>query len=184
MTFRRMSELGGNLGRPMWVGERIYFLSDHEGVGNLYSCRADGSDLRRHTDHDEFYVRHAPTDGKRIVYQCGAQTLAVRPGAGAGRELRSTCPRPARSGAQVRRRRRYLARLRAAPSRALLALDARGKLFTMPLWEGAVRQTAGAPTAACATASARGWPTARRWSVSDEAARSASTSRRRTVRAC
>ncbi|MEU6675953.1 S41 family peptidase [Streptomyces sp. NPDC046925] len=61
-------ELDGNIEYPLWVGERIAFLSDHEGVGALYSSLADGSDLRRHTGIDGFYARHAATDGTRVVY--------------------------------------------------------------------------------------------------------------------
>ncbi|WP_329487769.1 PDZ domain-containing protein [Kitasatospora sp. NBC_01246] len=59
----------GHLASPMPVGDRIAFLSDHEGIGNLYSCRPDGTDLRRHTDHASYYAREAATDGTRIVYQ-------------------------------------------------------------------------------------------------------------------
>lgn len=65
---RLHEELDGNLEYPLWVGERVAFLSDHEGVGALYSSLADGSDLRRHTPIDGFYARHAATDGARVVY--------------------------------------------------------------------------------------------------------------------
>ncbi|MEV8018342.1 S41 family peptidase [Streptomyces sp. NPDC086554] len=65
-----LADIDGQLDTPMFVGGRIAFLSDHEGVGNLYSCLPDGSDLRRHTDHDAFYARHASSDGTRVVYQC------------------------------------------------------------------------------------------------------------------
>lgn len=64
---RLVPELDGNLCDPMWVAGRIAFLSDHEGHGNLYSVLPDGSNLRRHTDFEGFYVRHASTDGTRIV---------------------------------------------------------------------------------------------------------------------
>ncbi|WP_255951677.1 S41 family peptidase [Streptomyces odontomachi] len=50
-TFVRVHEdIDGNIEDPMWVGERIAFVSDHEGVGAVYSSLPDGSDLRRHTD--------------------------------------------------------------------------------------------------------------------------------------
>ncbi|MGC4980616.1 S41 family peptidase [Streptomyces sp. DT193] len=65
---RLHEDIDGNIEYPFWAGERIAFLSDHEGVGALYSSLADGSDLRRHTPLDSFYARHAATDGTRVVY--------------------------------------------------------------------------------------------------------------------
>ncbi|MEU9011308.1 S41 family peptidase [Streptomyces sp. NPDC048479] len=70
---RLLADLNGHLDCPMFVSGRIAFLSDHEGVGNLYSCLPDGSDLVRHTDHDAFYARHASSDGRRVVYQCAGE---------------------------------------------------------------------------------------------------------------
>ncbi|HEY9328273.1 MAG TPA: S41 family peptidase [Streptomyces sp.] len=74
---RLLPDIGGHLDSPMFVGGRIAFLSDHEGVGNLYSCLPDGTDLRRHTDHDAFYARHASSDGRRVVYQCAGEVWLV-----------------------------------------------------------------------------------------------------------
>jgi tricorn protease len=78
-TFVRLAaDLDGNLDAPMLVGDRIAFLSDHEGWGNLYSLDDRGADLRRHTDHGAdgapaFYARHAATDGTRVVYESAGQ---------------------------------------------------------------------------------------------------------------
>ncbi|RAJ79544.1 tricorn protease [Streptomyces sp. PsTaAH-137] len=70
---RILADLDGHLDAPMFVGGRIAFLSDHEGIGNVYSCLPDGTGLTRHTDHDAFYARHASTDGSRVVYQCAGE---------------------------------------------------------------------------------------------------------------
>ncbi|MFI9336668.1 S41 family peptidase [Streptomyces althioticus] len=74
---RLLEGVEGHLHAPMFVGGRIAFLSDHEGIGNLYSCAHDGTDVRRHTDHDAFYARHASTDGARVVYQCAGDLWIV-----------------------------------------------------------------------------------------------------------
>ncbi|MEU3920662.1 S41 family peptidase [Streptomyces sp. NPDC029004] len=74
---RLLADVAGHLDCPMFVSGRIAFLSDHEGVGNLYSCLPDGTDLRRHSDHEAFYARHASSDGRRVVYQCAGDLWIV-----------------------------------------------------------------------------------------------------------
>ncbi|KYK07956.1 peptidase S41 [Streptomyces sp. CC71] len=102
---RLLPDLGGHLHSPMFVGGRIAFLSDHEGVGNLYSVARDGSDLRRHTDHDAFYARHAASDGSRVVYQCAGDLWIVEdlsPGSVPRRlDVRLSGPRAGRRTYQV-----------------------------------------------------------------------------------
>ncbi|MGQ5596326.1 S41 family peptidase [Streptomyces sp. ESR1.13] len=102
---RLLPDLGGHLAAPMFVGGRIAFLSDHEGVGNLYSCAHDGTDLRRHTDHDAFYARNASSDGTRVVYQCAGDLWLVddlAPGSVPRRlDVRLSGPRAGRRTYQV-----------------------------------------------------------------------------------
>ncbi len=73
-AFERLhAELDGNIECPVWAGDRLAFLCDHEGTGALYSSLADGSDLRRHTPIDGFYARHAAGDGTRVVYSSAGE---------------------------------------------------------------------------------------------------------------
>ncbi|MGA5149529.1 S41 family peptidase [Streptomyces griseoincarnatus] len=102
---RLLEGLDGHLHSPLFVGGRIVFLSDHEGIGNLYSCAHDGTGLRRHTDHDAFYARHAATDGTRVVYQCAGDLWMVddlSPGSQPRRlDVRLSGPRSGRRPYQV-----------------------------------------------------------------------------------
>jgi tricorn protease len=65
--------LEGPKTNPIWVGDRLAFLADFEGHGNVYSVAADGGDLRRHTDHGEYYARQLAGDGSRLTYQHAGQ---------------------------------------------------------------------------------------------------------------
>ena len=80
----------------MLIGGRLFFLSDHEGTGNIYSCALDGSDVRRHTDHDGMYARNPATDGLRIVYHvAGDIWILDSPEAAEPRKLEVTLGSPA-----------------------------------------------------------------------------------------
>jgi tricorn protease len=144
--FRRLIRLNGNLARPMWVGERIFFLSDHEGFGNLYSCLPNGEDLRRHTHRSDYYVRFPNTDGERIVYHAGGDLYVYDPQTDENRrvEVAYHSPRAQRQRKFVDAA-RYLESYAPHPQGHSLALNARGKSFTMGNWEGAVTQQGDAP---------------------------------------
>ena len=147
--FTRLSALRGNITSPLWLNERLYFISDGEGVGQLYSCAPDGQDLRRHTDHAEFYARHASSDGQRIVYQCGAELWLFDPAMAKSRHIEVGVP----SGRAQKARRfvppaEHLQGLALHPAGHSLALEIRGQVHSMALWEGAVRQHGAAPTQA------------------------------------
>lgn len=108
---RLHEELDGNIEYPVWAGERIAFLSDHEGTGALYSSLADGSDLRRHTPsaastRDTRPVT-APGSSTPPPVNSGSSTTWTAPNraastsgsaASASTSSRSRCPRPAGSG--------------------------------------------------------------------------------------
>jgi tricorn protease len=137
-TFTRLISLPGNLCWPMWVGERVAFLSDHEGIGNIYSALPDGSDLRRHTDETTYFARFPSTDGTRVVYTAGAQLRSVELDGAQPVTIDALTP----STAQQTTRRfievsEDLEQFTPSPDGTALALVSRGQPFTMPLWEEA-----------------------------------------------
>ncbi len=140
-VFQRLLELEGNFSRPLWVGERIYFLCDHQGIGNLYSCTPQGEDLRRHTDCGEFYARNCSSDGRRIIYHAGAELYLFDPGEDQVRHIPVEVPSP-----RTQQQRKFVSAGRFLESYDLhpeghsLAVVSRGKPFHFALWEGAVSQ--------------------------------------------
>jgi tricorn protease len=139
--FEVLTQVGGNLVDPCWVGDRIFFLSDHEGIGNVYSCTTGGDDLRRHTDHDEYYARSLATDGRSLVYQSAGELYLLRPADdGPTRiEFRLDSSRTQRNRRFVPAR-RYLESATLGPDGSDLAVITRGKAYSFGNWIGPVSQ--------------------------------------------
>lgn len=139
--FQRLLRLTGNMASPCWMGERIYFLSDHEGVGNLYSCTPEGKDLQRHTQHEDFYARNLSHDQQQLVYHAGADLYLFNPSTNTTRKVEVSLP-SART--QLSRKfvpaAKYLEEYTPHPEGYATGLLVRGKPFALGNWEGPVVQ--------------------------------------------
>ena len=140
--FKRLLDFNTNVSSPCWIGDRIYFISDHEGIGNVYSCLPTGEDLQRHTSHEDYYARSLSTDGERLVYHAGGELyLLDTPSATGGRRLEVEL-----TGTRAQRSRKFVAASKYLDSWSLqpqgnwVALTARGKAFSLGSFEGPILQ--------------------------------------------
>jgi len=62
----------GESHHPIWYDGRVYFISDRDGMMNIWSMNDLGKDLVQHTTHKEFDVRYANISNGNMVYQMAA----------------------------------------------------------------------------------------------------------------
>ncbi len=143
LEFERLA-IPGNPTWPMWIGDRIFFLDDQEGIGNIYSCATDGTDITRHSHEADYYARFPSTDGTRIVYGAGGTIHLLDIASD------SVCDVPIETpSAEPQTVRRFeaasdsLEHFAPHPDGTRVAFVSRGQAFTMPLFEGAVIQHGG-----------------------------------------
>ncbi|HET9918637.1 MAG TPA: PDZ domain-containing protein [Ktedonobacteraceae bacterium] len=140
-TFQRLLTINGNIANPCWVGERIYFISDHEGIGSVYSCTPRGEDVRRHSNQQDFYARNLSTDGQRLVFHAGANLYLFDPETDLVSQVSVELP-----SQRTQRNRKFVSASHFLDTCALhpqgyaVALTTRGKAFSMANWEGPVIQ--------------------------------------------
>ena len=140
-NFRPLLQLPGNIAAPCWVGQRIYFLSDYKGMGNIYSCTPLGEDVRCHTDQQDFYARHLSSDGQRLVYCAGGDLYLFDPYTERVNHVDVALPS---LHTQLNRKfvsaGQYLDSYALHPQGKAVAVTTRGKAFSMGNWDGPVLQ--------------------------------------------
>ncbi|MBA3813767.1 MAG: PDZ domain-containing protein [Alphaproteobacteria bacterium] len=139
--FKKLISIAGNALKPLWVQNRIYFISDHKGHGNVYSCTEEGADLKRHTSHEDFFVRGLSYNGTSFVYAAGGDLFQLSADTYSSEKIQVDFPS---SFAQRARKfadsSSYLSRFNLNKTGSHTAIISRGRPFSFANWEGAVHQ--------------------------------------------
>lgn len=129
---------------PMvWQG-RIYFLSDRDGVMNVWSMDPQGGAPRQESHQRVFDIASASLSQGRIVYACAADLWSLD--LASGRE--AVVPITLASDFEqlrdhwVKKPVSYLSDVHIAPDGSSIAVSARGAIFTLPAKSGRIVQVA------------------------------------------
>ncbi|MBD3165002.1 hypothetical protein GF324_00220, partial [bacterium] len=143
MQFSKLTTFEGTDAFPMWIGDRIYYLSDQSGRFNIQSMNPDGSGIRQHTRHEEWDARWPSTDGKTIVYQLAMDIRAYDIESGETRMVDIDLPsdRYRMRDRIIEDAKKYIDYSSIPNSGKRVAVTSRGEAFTMPVEEkGYIRQ--------------------------------------------
>jgi tricorn protease len=137
----------GTSHNPMFWNGRVYFLSDRDGVMNVFSMDREGRDLKQITHHRGFDVQYASISDGRIVYQCGADLWLLDLATNKDDIIPITL---VSDFDQLRDRwvnkpLTYLTGAHIAPDGSAAVFTARGEVFTLPATTGRVVKVAGKP---------------------------------------
>lgn len=138
---RILEDLRGNLASPAWLGERLYFVSDHTGIANVHSCSPCGGDVQQHTHHSDFFVRCLASGQSKLVYQMAADLhvldLTEEKSVLLSVVVRSTVPQRQEKFCDVWDN---LETVTLHPVKEIASVVTRGKLFHLGFWHGPVEQ--------------------------------------------
>lgn len=136
---RRLIQMEGGPVQPVFAAGRVWFVSDRDGCGNVWSCTPEGEDLRQHTRGREHYVRSLRACGDELVLGRGAEIFVLDAHTGEERrlevELRQVAVGLRRSFVTAAE---SLADYELSADGKALALCVRGKAVSMEPWGAAV----------------------------------------------
>lgn len=133
---------------PVWLGERVYFLSDRAGEFNLFCFDPRTSQISQLSDYRDFPVINLNGGGERLVYEQAGALHVFDPVDQAARRLRISV------GAELlETRSRYLSNpdyvraIAPSPDATRVAIEYRGEIVILPAAGGAFENLTRSPEA-------------------------------------
>jgi tricorn protease len=136
----QITDFGGTDRIPMWIGDKIYFVSDRDYTLNIYSYDTASKQTDKITNHDHYDVRRASMGGDKIVYELGGALYLLDTATGQTAEV------PVEVLADAAEARPYIKDVShnlqgfdISPSGKRAVVVARGEVFTVPAEHGPTR---------------------------------------------
>jgi tricorn protease len=131
---------------PMWIGDRVYFLSDRDGPATLFAYEPESKKVRRLLDPGEYEIKSASCCGDSIVYdRFGTLHLFdLKTEKSKAISVRIAADLPGvRSKMEKVAKNIHKAEL--SPSGARAVFEARGEVLTVPAEKGDIRNLTSTP---------------------------------------
>ncbi|MGH9606375.1 MAG: S41 family peptidase [Terracidiphilus sp.] len=129
---------------PMYWKGRVYFLSDRDGVMNVYAMDPDGGNVKELSHQHIFDVESASLDGGRIVYSCAGDLWLLDVGSGHEQAIPVTLESDfdQMQVQWVKKPLDYLTAVHISPDGSRVVFTARGAVFSIPAKTGRIIQVA------------------------------------------
>jgi tricorn protease len=135
----------GTSTNPMFWNGRIYFLSDRDGVTNVYSMDTGGHGVKEESHQHVFDVQSASLNDGHILYACGSDLWLLDLSTGHEEVIPITLVSDFDQMREhwVKKPLDYLTAVHISPDGSSAVFTARGELFTLPAKTGRIVKVAG-----------------------------------------
>lgn len=140
MEDTRLTKFEGTDRIPMWIGDRIYFSSDREGILNIYYYDTVSGKIEQVTSHGEYDVRRPSMGGRKIVYELGGSLWVLDTGSGdySRVDVRIETDTPETRPTLIEAK-GLITSVDCSPAGNRALITARGEVFTVPAEHGQTR---------------------------------------------
>lgn len=138
------ADYAGTSTDPMFWKDRVYFLSDRDGVMNVYSMDPQGHDVKKVSHQRDFDIESASLDDGHVVYSCAGDLWLLDLSTGHEQVIPVTLESDFDQMRVhwVKKPLDYLTAVHIAPDGSRAVFTARGALFSIPAKTGRIIQVA------------------------------------------
>jgi tricorn protease len=141
------ADWAGTSTNPMFWNQRLYFLSDRDGVMNVFSMEAQGGGVRQESHQRGFDIASASLSEGRIVYACGGDlwSLDLKTGHEEIIPISMVSDYDQLRDHWVKTPLNYLTSVHISADGGRAIFTAHGEIFTLPAKSGRIIKVAGNP---------------------------------------